>query len=202
MIKIGITGNIGSGKTTVCHIFESIGVPVLYADQLAKDIAAKHPTAKSAIINLLGEEAYNELGGYNSAFVSAQVFQSMEKLEKLNAILHPLVAEASNLWFDEKAKEGHLYGLKEAALLFESGSAKHLDRTVYVYCPLEIRKKRVMLRDSCSSQAFEERNQRQWPESKKRKLADDILYNDGSRSLVKQVWILHQKWMMLYQLKV
>src|SRR5690606_1824745 len=121
MLKIGITGGIGSGKTTVCRIFEIFGVPVFNADSVAKSIMNIDPLLRSAIKETFGSQAYFENGDLDRKYLASQVFNNQEALGKLNALVHPAAIRASNDWF--QVQEGP-YALKEAAILFESGSFK------------------------------------------------------------------------------
>lgn len=190
-LRIGITGGIGSGKTTVCKIFEVLGVPVYYADDRAKNIMVEDVRVKSEILALLGAEAYFPDGSLNRKFISSVVFNDTEKLSGLNAIVHPAVFQDGERWQDKYADVP--YTLKEAALLFESGSFKSLDKVIMVYAPAEIRIERVIKRDGSLRQQIEARMNQQLPDEEKMRLSDFVIFNDGSQSLVKQVWEIHHK---------
>lgn len=190
-LKIGITGGIGSGKSTVCKIFEVLGTPVYYADDRAKFLMVKDVELVKAIKALLGEEAYFANGQLNRAHVGNIVFKDKDRLEKLNAIVHPAVAKDGESWhFSQKNVP---YTLKEAALLFEAGSYKHLDKLICVVAPKALRLKRVMERDQVEEAAVLARMDKQWPQSKKAALSDFIIYNDGSIPLIPQVLRIHKK---------
>jgi dephospho-CoA kinase len=190
-LRIGITGGIGSGKTTVCRIFEQLGIQVYYADDRAKALMVESPEVRAAIIALLGEEAYFPDGSLNRPYISSIVFNTPEKLTGLNAIVHPAVFNDGEAWLKEHADAP--YTLKEAALLFESGSHKALDKIIMVFAPKDLRIQRVMKRDKSPREAVEARISQQMPEEEKLRLSDYVIYNDGHHSLISQVWQLHQK---------
>ena len=193
-LRVGITGNIGSGKTTVCRMFEALGVPVYYADDAAKWLSAHDEEVKAAIIALLGPEAYTPEGAYNRAHVAQIVFGNKEKLAGLNAILHPAVEQHSQAWHAQQVQAlAPPYTLKEAALMIESGSYKHLDQLIVVTAPETLRLERVMARDGVAAEQVQARMQRQLAEAEKVKLADFIIVNDGAHLLAPQVWEIHQQ---------
>lgn len=189
---IGITGGIGSGKTTVCSIFAELGVPVYFADLRAKAVMVEDEVLRSAIRTAFGEEAYlgHEL---NRTHLAQQVFSSEERLAELNSLVHPAVARDFMEWTSRQS--GHPYILKEAAILFESGAYKAVNETVLVTAPLEMRIARVMERDRVTREEVLQRMDKQWPEDRKAELADHIIINDGDHLLIPQVLHLHQKFM-------
>ncbi len=189
-LKVGITGGIGSGKTTVCKIFESLGIPVYYADDRAKLLMVENQAVRSKIIALFGTEAYLPDGKLNRQFIASIVFQDKKKLEKLNAIVHPAVLQDGKQW--HTAQTGAPYSLKEAALLIESGSHKALDKLIVVTAPPELRIQRVMERDGVPREAVEARISKQLPEEEKLKLADFVIENDGTKMLTTQVLKIHR----------
>ncbi len=193
MLKVGITGGIGSGKTTICQIFEVLGIPVYYADTRAKYLINKDATLKNEIISLLGENAYDPEGNYNTSYVSSMIFNNPDLLQKLNAQVHPKVKIDSDKWFQSQKEAGHQYVLKEAAILFESAANVGLDYVIYVYAPQKLRQKRVMERNSISRSEFNARKKNQWPELKKNKLADFIISNAEKKSIIKQVLKIHSR---------
>ena len=142
MLKIGLTGGLGSGKTTVSKIFASLGVPVFYADDIAKKIMNENTILKQEIINLFGKDAYNET--LNRKHIADIVFKDAFKLEQLNALVHPLTIAAANKWMQQQTKP---YVIKEAALMFEAGASTNLDYVIGVYAPQHLRINRVMKRD-------------------------------------------------------
>jgi len=192
MNRIGITGGIGSGKTYVCKIFEILGIPVFYADSEAKRLMEYDPEMRESIIALLGSDAYagNKL---NRAFIASRVFEQEDMLEKLNRIVHPQVRKAFLSWSENITDKP--YVIEEAAILFESGASKFMDKTVLVYAPEEIRVRRVMERDHVGEEAVRNRMQNQMDEEKKRQLADYIIVNDNVNLLIPQVIELHNKFL-------
>lgn len=189
MLKIGITGGIGSGKTTVCRLFEYFGIPIYYADERAKDLITNDAALRKSIIKHFGADAYHPDGSYNRPYMANIVFSDKEKLQLLNSLVHPVVARDGQAWLLEHSDAP--YTLKEAALLFESGSYRDLDRIIFVSAPLELRVSRVVRRDGITREAVLKRIENQWPDEKKEKLSQEIIYNDGSRSLIRQVHEMH-----------
>ncbi len=192
-LRAGITGGIGSGKTTVCRMFETLGIPVYDADSWAKWLIANDPLVKKSIIEIFGPGAYLPDGSYNRAFVAGIVFQNPEKLAALNAAVHPAVELHSRAWHAEKAREGVPYTLKEAALMVESGGYHFLDVLIVVTAPEPLRIRRVMARDSVSEETVRARMNNQMPEAEKVRLADFLIVNDEQQSLVRQVWHVHRE---------
>lgn len=196
-LKVGITGGIGSGKSTVCRIFENFSVPVYYADERAKWLMVNDPALVAAIRDTFGGEAYLPDGTLNRAYLASVVFGDSEKLARLNALVHPAVWRDGERW--NAKHSGVPYTLKEAALLFESSGHQLLDRVITVYAPTELRIKRVMRRDGVSRSDVEARMRRQMPDEEKVKRADFVIYNDGSRLLIPQVWVIHQRLLNLVE---
>ncbi|MEM6966584.1 MAG: dephospho-CoA kinase [Bacteroidota bacterium] len=190
MMKIGITGGIGSGKTTVCKIFESLGIPVYYADDRAKKLMIENAELVQKIKNLLGDDAYFQDGTLNRPYIASIVFQDKEKLEQLNGLVHPAVRKDGIQWHDAQSLVP--YTLKEAALLVESGNHQLLDTLISVWAPKEVRIQRVLNRDGALRAEIEARMDKQLPEYEKLKIADFVIINDGNRALVKQVVKLHR----------
>jgi dephospho-CoA kinase len=191
-MRAGITGGIGSGKTTVCRIFAALGVPVYDADTEAKKLMNTDVDLISGITALFGPESYTAEGVYNRPFVGGIVFADPEKLAALNALVHPAVEAHSRRWHVAQMAAGHHYTLKEAALLVESGSYKHLDVLMVVTAPEALRIRRVVARDGTNEAAVRARMRNQLPEEAKLALADYVIHNDGEQMLVPQVWHIHQ----------
>lgn len=192
-LKIGITGGIGSGKTTVCKIFETLGIPIYYADDRAKALYLENADLKQGVIQLFGAESYLLDGQLNRKWISDLAFQDPELLKKLNALVHPAVQKDGNDWHD--AQTNVPYTLKEAALLFESGGDKYLDKIITVYAPLELRIERVILRGSGSMTRadVEARIAKQMSDEEKKDRADFVIFNDGNQALIPQVLAIHHK---------
>lgn len=187
MLKIGVTGGIGSGKTTVCQLFELHGMPVFYSDQVSKHILATDSDVRKAVVARVGANSYTA-DGPDRAFLASVVFNDKAALEFLNGLLHPKVGLAFAEWC---TKQNSAYVLKEAAILFEAGAQKGLDAVIVVSAPDEVRIERVAQRDGVSREAVLKRMAKQMPQNEKVALADHIVENDGSRSLIEQVNKLH-----------
>lgn len=189
MLKVGITGGIGSGKTTVCKIFEVLRVPVYYADERAKALMQTDLKLIHSVKELFGEAAYKN-GKLNRPFVAEKVFNDKPLLDKLNSIVHPAVAADAMQWMAQQADKP--YAIKEAALLFESGSYKHLDKIILVHAAMETRIARLKSRDNATRAQITARMRHQLPDDEKMKLADFIIHNDAQRQLIPQVLAIHQ----------
>lgn len=191
MLKVGITGNIGGGKTTVSKIFEVLGIPVFYADDAAKSVMVNDPILIDAIKSTFGKESYFEDGALNRKHIAGIVFNSGAELDKLNAIVHPAAFRAFDNWL--LMHTDALYVLKEAALLFESDSYKMCDKTIMVTAPQEMRIQRVMQRDNLQKDEILKREARQFSEEKKLSLADFVIRNDEKELVIPQVLKLHHE---------
>ncbi len=188
MIKVGLTGNIGTGKTTVSRIFESLGIPVYHADQEAKKML-EEPSAKQAILNKFGELVFDQ-GSVDRKKLAALVFNDAAKLKELNSIIHPLVRKNLADFFIQKKQ--HPYVIQEAAILFESGFDKNFDKIILVTATDQIANKRVMDRDGTSIREVEQRRSNQWSQHKKIGLADFIIENNELELLIPQVLEIHR----------
>lgn len=195
MLKVGITGNIGSGKTTVAKVFELLGVKVFYADAEAKKVMTTDTVLIEEVKNAFGSESYLPDSSLNRKHIAAIVFNNEDELKKLNALVHPAVFRAFYEWVKLYATEP--YVIKEAAVLFESGSYQFCDETILVAAPLETRIKRVMSRDNISRAEVEAREARQFTQEKKMELANYVLVNYDSQLLIPQIIKLHQHFLKL-----
>ncbi len=193
MQHLGITGGIGSGKTTVCRIFEKLGIPVYYADDRAKALMVADESLKTAITKVLGEQAYLESGDLNRPWIAQQVFGDAQLLEALNGLVHPAVARDGLQWQAEQATKGVPFTLREAALLYESGIYKTLDKIIVVSAPENVRVRRVMERDGVTEAAVRSRIDRQMPEAEKVAKADYVIDNSGQQPLIPQVVNLYRR---------
>lgn len=191
MLKVGITGGIGSGKTTVCRIFETLGIPVFYADTAAKQIMVEDTVLINGINNVFGKESYFDDGSLNNKHIAGIVFNNTEELAKLNRLVHPAVFRAFEHWAAALTSDAP-YILKEAALLFESGSYELCDLNILVIAPEQLKLDRVMQRDGVSADAVKARMDKQFTDRQKVKLADHIIRNNENESLIDQVLQLHQ----------
>ncbi|MEJ5145752.1 dephospho-CoA kinase [Sphingobacterium sp. MYb388] len=188
-IKVGIAGGIGSGKTIICHVFKVLGIPVYNADLEAKLIMNKSDQVRLAVMQEFGDEAYSN-GVLNRAFLAAQVFNDAAKLAQLNRIVHPAVIQAAEDWADAQTAP---YSLKEASILFESGSYKKVDYSILVTAPIEIRIARVMERDQVTREQVLARMNNQMSDEEKTKLADFVIINDRITPIIPQVMALHHQ---------
>jgi dephospho-CoA kinase len=188
MKVIGLTGGMGSGKSTVANFFKELGVPVYIADDEAKVLMNTSAEVKSKIISLLGEKAYPD-GILDRKYVASQVFNSAEILEKLNNIVHPAVATNFEDW---KNQQNSPYVIYEAAILFEKGGDKKCDAIILVTAPREVRIERLKARDQISEKDIEARMKHQWNDAKKRNLADFEIKNYNIRNTKERVRKLHE----------
>ncbi len=187
-LRIGITGGIGSGKSTVARMFAALGVPVYDADYWARWLIQHNEALRQRIVELLGPNAYDADGLYNREYVANIVFNDTEKLAVLNARVHPVVEAHSRQWHDAQCRAGAPYTLKEAALMIESGSHRYLDALIVVTAPEPLRIQRVVQRDGISEEAVRARIRNQMPEAEKVAAADFLIVNDGAHLLAPQVW--------------
>jgi dephospho-CoA kinase len=193
MLKVGLTGGIGSGKSTVAAIFEVLGVPVYYADQAAKRLMHENAELKNKIIDQFGTEAYRD-GVLNRDYLAAKVFSDPQQLALLNSFVHPLTIADAAAWMNRQRSP---YTIKEAALIFESGANTSLDYVIGVSSPETLRIKRVMERDKISAEQVMARLHKQMNEADKMKKCDFLLFNDEQQLLVPQVIQLHEKLLQL-----
>lgn len=183
MLLIGVTGGIGSGKTTVCKVIETLGYPVFYSDMEAKRIMQENNEARQQIEQLLGRNAYSN-GSLNRTYISEKIFSDPELKVQVNAIVHPLVRKSFLEW---GALQKSSIIFNEAAILFETGSYKHFDKTILVTAPEKLRVERVINRDNIPQKEVLSRMSNQWDDAKKIPLADFIISNDDEQLVIKQV---------------
>lgn len=190
--QVGITGGIGSGKSLVCKIFSILYVPVYDADRRAKELMTTDRILTGQIRKEFGTLSYLADGSLNRQFLAKQVFNQPEQLEKLNALVHPRVGVDYAEWLREH--ERSKYVIKEAALLFEAGSAKNLDAVIAVYAPEEVRRKRVLKRDpQRSPEDVMQIMRNQMNEEEKMSRANFVIRNDDSQLVIPQILRLHQQ---------
>jgi dephospho-CoA kinase len=183
---IGLTGGIGSGKSTVADIFLTLGIPVYESDAMAKLLMNTNEDLKDNIRQLLGPQSYSN-GEINRGWIAEKVFADKHLLQQLNAIVHPAVKNDAITWANDPANVKAPYVIKESAILFEEDLTEELEAIILVVAPAEIRIQRVMERDHITHQQIEERMQHQWTDEKKIPLSDFVIFNDGERSLIEQV---------------
>ncbi len=190
MIKVGLTGNIGSGKTTVARVFETLGVPVFVADTEAKNIMVNDLELVAKIKELLGEKAYLPSGELDRAYIANIVFSDADILEKLNNIVHPAVEKYYVAWCEQYAQEK--YTIKEAAILFESGSYKSCDKIITVACHTETAIKRASERDGKDMANIEARLNNQMPQEEKISRSDYVIWNNDGDEVLPEVIAIHE----------
>jgi len=192
MFKVGITGGIGSGKTTACKVFEVLGIPVFYADTVAKEIMTQDALLIAGVKAAFGNESYFEDGKLNNKHIAGIVFNNELALAQLNALVHPAVFRAFDAW-EATIPSTVPYTLKEAAILFESGSYKLCDTTILVTAPYEIKIERLMQRDGVTEEQVKARMDKQLSDEEKAKMANHFIVNDEQQSIIEQVLALHQQ---------
>ena len=183
MIKIGVTGGIGSGKSIICSVLEHMGYPVFYSDIEAKKIINSNAEVKYQLIDLFGSQVFidNQL---NRTYLATILFSDSTLVEKMNAIVHPKVRQSFQEW---ALKQNSTIVFNEAAILFETGAFKNFEATLLVTAPLTIRLKRVISRDGSSEEEVMKRIAHQWPDEQKKDLATFTLVNDDNQSVLNQL---------------
>jgi len=189
MLKIALTGGIGSGKTLVATLFATLGIPVYNADKEAKKIMNKDRQLKLHIKSLLGNKAYHRNGRLDRQYVANKIFGDKKLLQKINSLIHPIVQTDFVNWAN---KQSSRYVIEESALIFEINAINNFDKTILVTAEEELRTQRVMRRDKVSRRNVEERIREQWPDEKKINLADFVIDNNGKKSLIHQVLRIHR----------
>lgn len=189
MLRIGLTGGIGSGKSTVAKVFETLGIPVYYADDAAKRIMNEDEGLRKQVIAHFGDASY-ENGQLNRAHIASQVFNNKDKLALLNSIVHPVTIADAEKWMQQQHTP---YALKEAALIFEADAHKQLDYVIGVSAPFDLRLKRVMDRENITAEKVQARMDKQMDEEEKMKRCDFIIFNNEQQLLIPQVIELHEK---------
>lgn len=188
MIKIGITGGIGSGKSLVCAVFNKLGVPVYKADDSAKLLMNTNAQIKEKLTAKFGPEVYMH-NTINRPLLAEIIFNNKEALAYVNAAVHPIVATDFEYWCTLHANKQ--YVIEESALLFESGAYQRMDKIVTVLAPDNLRKQRVMKRDNITAAKVAQRMSNQMPDGIKAERSNYIIYNDGKLSLIEQILNLH-----------
>ena len=188
ILKVGITGGMGSGKSTVAKVFEVLGIPVYYADDAAKKLMNEDAALKEKLIAVFGKEIYQH-GILNRTHLSGLVFNNPDKLAQLNSIVHPATIADAESWMQQQHSP---YAIKEAAILFESGANKYVDKVIGVFAPIQLRISRVMQRDNSTEEAVTARMNKQMEEEKKMKLCDYVIANDEQELVIPQVLKIHE----------
>ncbi|SEF93710.1 dephospho-CoA kinase [Algoriphagus boritolerans] len=190
-IRVGITGGIGSGKSTVCRVFKILGIPVYAADDRAKWLMSNDSDLKLQLTESFGPGTFLQDGTLNRAFLAQKVFSDPERVKMINALVHPAVGNDFKSWAEKQTAP---YLLKEAALLFETNAYKELDKVINVSSPLKIRMARILMRDPHrdENQVNQIINQ-QLPDEKKNELADFVIKNTENKLLIPQILEIHKK---------
>lgn len=189
MKTVVLTGGIGSGKTTVAKMFQTMGVPIYIADDEAKKLMVRSKVIKQKLINLFGKNAYTE-NTLNRSFLAESIFNDKALLEQMNAIVHPEVKMHFEDW---KMQQKAPYVIKEAAIVFENGSYKNYDYIITVYAPKAIKIERILQRDTTTKEKIEAIMKNQWPDAEKIKLSNYAIENTNLEKTRKQVLSIHSK---------
>ena len=197
VLRVGLTGGIGSGKSTIAQIFEVLGIPVYYADISAKKLMNENADLRSSITNIFGEQAYTN-NILDRKYISSIVFSDPAKLQQLNALVHPATKKDGEAWMQQQTSP---YAIHEAALIFEAKVSDRLDLVIGVSSPIELRIKRAMERDKVSREEVLKRMEQQLDEEIKMSKCNFVLINDERQLLIPQVLELHEKLMGLSKQK-
>lgn len=189
MKKVGITGNIGSGKSYVCKMFEKLGIPVFYSDDETKKLYLI-PSVKEQIIKRFGKEVYFEDGTLNRKLLSYHLFKNEEAMKFIESVLYPALNQHFDEWCEQQTSP---YVLYESAILFEKNYGKYFDKIIFVSAPEDTRLQRVMKRDDCTEENVRSRMRLQMSEETKISKADFVIYNDGDKALEPQVETINKQ---------
>lgn len=189
MKKVGITGNIGSGKSYVCKMFEKLGIPVFYSDDETKKLYLI-PSVKELIVNRFGKEVYFEDGTLNRKLLSYHLFKNEEAMKFIESVLYPALNQHFDEWCEQQTSP---YVLYESAILYEKNYGKYFDKIIFVSSPEDIRLQRVMKRDDCTEENVRSRMRLQMSEETKISKADFVIYNDGDKALEPQVETINKQ---------
>lgn len=192
MIKVGLTGGIGSGKSTICKIFSHLGVPIFNADDVAKDILYNDKIINKKVVEVFGLQILDNNQRIDKNKLASLVFQKNEMLDKLNSIIHPAVEHRFLKW--SASHFTNKYIIKEAAILFESGSYKKMDMVINVSAPVELRIARVLNRDKVlNKEAVSDRMNKQLSDLQREKMSSFTIINDEKQMIVPQVIHIHEQ---------
>jgi dephospho-CoA kinase len=195
MLKIGVTGSIGSGKSIICKIFNQLGVPIYNADERAKYLMVTNATIISKVKLLFGNESYTEKGTLNRTLISKIVFENKQLLQELNQCVHPIVFADFDVWLLQQKENKAPYIIKEAALMFETESYKNIDKFIVVTAPIDDRIRRTMQRDNITKQEVEARMKNQMTQEEKLAKANFEIKNNEQDSIIEQIVSLHNKFL-------
>lgn len=190
MLKVGLTGGIGVGKTYCAEIFDVFDIPIYNSDIEAKKLMITSESLKTDIMESFGLDSYHENGSLNRGYLASIIFKDKNALTKMNALVHPAVRADFISWCDKYKDRSYI--IQEAALIFETGNYKSFDKLIVVDAPLDLRIKRVKSRDNATEESIMDRIGKQKPQEEKVASADYVINNDGTVSLLKQVFDIHQ----------
>jgi len=190
LLKVGLTGGIGSGKSYVARKFEKLGIPVYYADKEAKRLMIQDKLLKQDLKTLLGTASYHRNGRLNRAYVATKIFNDKQLLSKVNALVHPAVGRDFQIWAQTQESD---YVLEESAIVFENGLQNNFDKVILVTAAEDVRISRVMKRDKITEEQVRSRIRQQLPDKKKISLANFVINNDGKSDLEVQILAIHKE---------
>ncbi|MBN2519596.1 MAG: dephospho-CoA kinase [Bacteroidales bacterium] len=190
MIKVGLTGGIGSGKSVISKIFRILDIPVYFADQRAKELMENNEIIKSKLMDIFGKKIYHK-NKLQRKLLSQIIFKDGKLLQKVNSIVHPIVRDDFIEWM--KYKTGYKYVIEEAAILFETGYYKEFDKIITVIAPVDLRIQRIILRDNTTENEVKQRMKNQWEDEDKIKYSDYIIINDDKELVIPQVLKIHKE---------
>ena len=189
MKVIGLTGGIGSGKSSIARVFKSMGVPIYIADERAKALYSRSEQLKQMVIDRFGDEVYPE-GSFSPTVLAEKVFGDEKALSALNAMVHPLVKADFSQWLKEQSAN---YVIREAAILFESASHLDCNAVITVEANENERIQRVMQRDNRSEKEVRQRMNKQWTDAQRREKADHVIVNNNNSLILERCYLLHQE---------
>ncbi|MCQ2203866.1 MAG: dephospho-CoA kinase [Bacteroidales bacterium] len=193
MIKLGITGGIGSGKSTITQMFRVIGVPVYVSDERSKYLSQTNSEIIAGLKQILGDDIYDEMGRLDRKRMASVIFADKEKLQKVNALIHPIVNRDFIEWTEEQKSKGVPYVVNEAAIMIESGSHKLMDKLLVVTAPVEQRVERVMKRDGVGEQQVKSRINNQMSDKEKVEIADYVIVTDDHHFIMPEILALDEE---------
>jgi dephospho-CoA kinase len=189
MLKVAITGGIGSGKSIVCRVFQHLGVPVFFSDKEAKELVNRDPLIRSRLISHFGNDIYLD-EGINRKLMASIIFNDPLALQTMNSIVHPVLKQKFYQW--TRLQKGCKYVIMEVAILFESKSEKEFDKIITVYAPEDLKIKRSMHRDNCTADEIKERMNNQYDDHFKMQHSDFVIVNDDSTLVLPQILKIHE----------
>ena len=190
-LLIGLTGGIGTGKTFCANIFESLEVPVYYSDVRAKQLMTEHEGIRAQLIEHFGAEVYDQQGSLNRAYLARRIFNNKDDLSYINSVVHPAVRGDFVEWVTLHGNS--LYVIQESAILYDTGAYQLFDKMILVHAPMDLRIRRIMVRDGVSRSDVRDRMNNQSDLSKFHSQADFIIQNDGESSVIQQVYNIHRR---------